>query len=487
MQVSRGLDRVGVDFDDEHLVANAGLIAPASLAQHLGLRELIEDRVDLGDAPGRANVGHKAMTVVHAVLVGADSIDDCEVLRSGATAAVLGHAVLAPSTIGTFLRSFSWAHARQLDSVAAEATVRAWAAGAGPAGSAEPFTIDMDSSVHETYGLQKEGATRFTYTHVRGYHPLYAMAGDDGEVLHSRLRGGSSHTARGAAGFLAETFSRVRAGGVSGPLKMRADSGFYSKKVVDACKKAGVGFSITVKLYKNVHAAISKIPEDAWTPIPYWLEQGADVAAIDWHAFGPGPKGVDCRLVVRRVRPTPGSHLLLPRLHHRRRGRPRRPRRLASRPRRLRERHKGPQVRGRAQPSALGAFRGQCRLARPQRDRPQPVTLDRAHRRHRHRTARAGPTRTGPVRRAPRWAGLPQAQELRGHRHLAPALPGHPRAHRLLGAPAYPAPPRSLALGRALLLRSRCHPRHRTGHLTAQQDRRPWRTRRRQPGPITWP
>jgi len=161
MQVSRGLDRVGVDFDDEHLVANAGLIAPASLAQHLGLRELIEDRVDLGDAPGRANVGHKAMTVVHAVLVGADSIDDCEVLRSGATAAVLGHAVLAPSTIGTFLRSFSWAHARQLDSVAAEATVRAWAAGAGPAGSAEPFTIDMDSSVHETYGLQKEGATRF--------------------------------------------------------------------------------------------------------------------------------------------------------------------------------------------------------------------------------------------------------------------------------------------------------------------------------------
>jgi len=90
----------------------------------------------------------------------------------------------------------------------------------------------------------------------------------------------------------------VRAGGASGQLKVRADSGFYSKKVGDACKKAGAGFSITVKLYKNVHAAISKIPEDAWTPIPYWLEQGADVAAIDWH-----------RLVVRRVRPTPGSQL----------------------------------------------------------------------------------------------------------------------------------------------------------------------------------
>jgi hypothetical protein len=97
-----------VTFDDERLVANAGLIAPASVAERLGLRELFERQVDLGDAPGRAKVGHKAMTVIHAVLAEADSIDGCDVLRSGSTAAVLGHVVLAPSTIGTFLRSFRY-------------------------------------------------------------------------------------------------------------------------------------------------------------------------------------------------------------------------------------------------------------------------------------------------------------------------------------------------------------------------------------------
>src|SRR6202022_447117 len=102
MPSSHSLDRIAVTFDDEHLVANAGLIAPATLAQHLGLRELFDEHVDLGDAPGRANVGHKALTVVHAVLAGADSIDDCDVLRAGASSAALGHGVLAPSTIGTF-------------------------------------------------------------------------------------------------------------------------------------------------------------------------------------------------------------------------------------------------------------------------------------------------------------------------------------------------------------------------------------------------
>jgi hypothetical protein len=305
------LDRVAVTFDDERLVANAGLIAPASLAQHLGLRDIFDERVDLGDAPGRANIGHKAMTVIHAVLAEADSIDDCDVLRAGATAPVLGHAVLAPSTIGTFLRSFSWGHARQLDAAAGEALSRAWAAGAGPEPH-EDFTVDVDSSIHETYGLQKEGGSRFGYTQVRGYHPLYAIAADDGEVLHSRLRGGNCHTARGAVGFLTETFRRVRAAAVTGQLMVRADSGFYSAKVVQACQAADVRFSITVKLYNNVHAAISAIPEKDWKPIPYWLEDGADVAAVDWRAFrSRTDEGIPCRLIVRRTRPTPGTQLAL--------------------------------------------------------------------------------------------------------------------------------------------------------------------------------
>lgn len=201
-----------MSFDDDRLVASAGLIAPATLAQHLGLKELFfETHVDLGDMPGRANVGHKAMTVIHAVLAGADSIDDCGVLRAGATAAVLGHGVSAPSTIGTFLRSFSFGHSRQIDKVAGEVLARAWGAGAGPGDA--PVTIDVDSSICETYGLAKQGGAKFTYTHVRGYHPLFATAAATSDVLHTRLRGGNAHTGRGATSFLDETFAPARAGG----------------------------------------------------------------------------------------------------------------------------------------------------------------------------------------------------------------------------------------------------------------------------------
>ena len=173
MPSSHSLDRIAVTFDDEHLVANAGLLAPATLAQHLGLRELFDSHVDLGAAAGHANVGHKAMTLIHSALAGGDSIDDADALRAGASQAVLGHAVLAPSTLGSYLRSYTWGHARQLDQVAGELLGRAWAAGAGPGGGA--LTIDMDSSVVETYGLKKQGGAKFTYNHVRGYHPLLAV------------------------------------------------------------------------------------------------------------------------------------------------------------------------------------------------------------------------------------------------------------------------------------------------------------------------
>jgi hypothetical protein len=187
MRFCHSLDRREVTFDDDHLVANAGLMLPATLAQHLGLLELFDEHVDLGEAPGRANVGHKAMTLIHSALAGGDSIDDADALRAGDTQAVLGHVVLAPSTLGTFLRSFTWGHARQLDRVSGQLLARAWAAGAGP--GEEPFTIDVDSSIHETYGLAKEGGTHFTYNHVRGYNPLYAVAAGTGDVLHVRLRG----------------------------------------------------------------------------------------------------------------------------------------------------------------------------------------------------------------------------------------------------------------------------------------------------------
>ena len=306
MQSSHSLDALDVTFDDANAVADAGLILAATLAQHLGLRQLFDDHVDLGDAPGRANVGDKAMTLIHSALADGDSIDDADALRAAATQAVLGHAVAAPSTLGTFLRSFTWGHARQLDVVSAELLARAFAAGTGPGDAA--VTIDVDSSICETYGLAKQGGTKFTYNHLRGYHPLFAVMAGTGDVVHCRQRGGNANSGRGAAGFLTETFNRVRAAGAIGPLTLRADSGFYAAKVAAACRKAGVAFSITVKLKKALHTVIAHIPDDAWVPIPYFLD-GAEVAETTYRPFG--KKAPLVRLIVRRVRPTPGSQLAL--------------------------------------------------------------------------------------------------------------------------------------------------------------------------------
>ena len=204
-------DRIQITFDDRRLVANAGLLLPATLARHLGLPELVRQRLDLGDAPGRANTSDKMMTLVASALAGCDCIDDADVLRTGGTACTLGGTVKAPSTLGTFLRSFRWGHVRQLDRVSRELLARAWQAGAGPGDG--PLDIDLDSTICETYGLAKEGARHHGYTGKRGYHPLLAIAAGTGDVLMSRLREGRANTARGAAHFLRETVGRVRYAG----------------------------------------------------------------------------------------------------------------------------------------------------------------------------------------------------------------------------------------------------------------------------------
>ena len=206
-------DCIQIAFDDHRLVANAGLILPVTLAQHLGLGELVDRHVDLRDALGRANPGDKMLTLVASALAGGDCIDDADVLRAGRTARVLGCVVKAPSTLGTFLRSFRWGHARQLDRVSRELLARAWGAGGGPGDG--PLTIDLDPTICETYGPTKEGARRHGYTGQRGYHPLLAVAAGTGDVLMARLREGRANTTRGAAHFLRETVGRVRYAGAS--------------------------------------------------------------------------------------------------------------------------------------------------------------------------------------------------------------------------------------------------------------------------------
>ena len=168
-------DRIQITFDDRRLVANAGLLLPATLARHLGLPELVQQRLDLGDAPGRANAGDKMMTLVASALAGGDCIDDADVLRTGGTACTLGGTVKAPSTLGTFLRSFRWGHVRQLDRVSRELLARAWQAGAGPGDG--PLTIDLDSTICETYGLGQGGRTP---------PRLYRQAGLSPPVGHRR-------------------------------------------------------------------------------------------------------------------------------------------------------------------------------------------------------------------------------------------------------------------------------------------------------------
>lgn len=307
MRSSHTVDRVDTAFDDDRLVADAGLLLPATLAAHLGLKGLVDRFLDLGRAAGRANVGDKFLTLLMSALAGGDCIDDSDALRAGGTERVLGFRVKAASTLGTFLRSFRWGHVRQLDRVSRELLARAWAAGAGPGDA--PFTIDLDSTICETYGLAKEGATGFTYTKVRGYHPLLAIAAGTGDVLMARLRGGNANSGRSAGHFLRETIGRVRHAGATGELTMRADSGFYAHAVVAVCRKMDVRFSITIRQHKSVRRLIEAIPEAAWTPIPYWLDGGADVAETTYTPFRDEKDAVPVRLIVRRVQPTPGSQL----------------------------------------------------------------------------------------------------------------------------------------------------------------------------------
>jgi hypothetical protein len=233
-----------VDLDDARAVANAGVMLPALFARRLGLQELVEECVDLGDRPGAANPGRKVMTMCLAMVLGADCIDDCDLLRSGQTGAVLGHGIAAPSTMGTCLRAFTVGHVRQLDRVLGLALQRAWAAGAGPGDGR--LVADVDSFVGEVHGYKKQGAA-YGYTRKLGYHPLLATRADSGEVLHIRLRKGSANTSRGILRFCDELIARIDRAGASGPKLLRADSGFWAKKTFARLHRAGWQFSIGIR------------------------------------------------------------------------------------------------------------------------------------------------------------------------------------------------------------------------------------------------
>jgi hypothetical protein len=276
---------LSVMFDDDHAVANAGLALAGLLSEKLGLEELCDETISVSPFPGR-----RAATLVHAMVAGADCIDDADVLRSGSTSSVLPHRVMAPSTLGTFLRGFTFGNVRQLDSVAEQLLTRAWALGASP--GEEPMTIDLDSTICEVHGALKEGAS-FGYTHVRGFHPVLATRADTGEVLHLRFRKGSANTQRGAQRFVRETFGRVRRAGAGGELTLRADSGFFSKYVTQACRDHDVRYSITVRQTPGIKRAFEEIADEDWAPIDYTTGGEAWVGETDYQGE---------RLIVRRTK-----------------------------------------------------------------------------------------------------------------------------------------------------------------------------------------
>jgi hypothetical protein len=290
------VDRVEVIFDDPTLVANAGLIVPATLMTCLGLESLINSTVRLVGRVGGALPGRKILTLVATILAGGSHIDHADMLRAGATRRVLGFRVMAPSTLGTFLRAFTFGHVRQLDKVLGETLGRAWRLGAGPGDAA--VTIDLDSTICEVHGRKKQGAA-YGYTRVLGYHPLLATRADTGEILHARLRKGSSQ--RGAKRFVEELIARVRRAGATGALVVRADSGFWSYALIDTLTRLGVGWSITVNINTQVRACIDAIDETAWHPIDYPADGEAAVAETTY-VSGRGRDRRELRLVVRRTR-----------------------------------------------------------------------------------------------------------------------------------------------------------------------------------------
>ena len=287
-----GLDGVRVVFDDDRVVSDAGVALVASLAGRLGIERLAGEFVRLrGDRPGAANAGRKVMALIYGMLLGADCIDDCEVLRAGRTRRLLGGWLPAPSTLGTFLRAFTFGHVRQLDRLLAEALTRAWQAGAGPGD--ERLVVDVDSFVGEVHGYQKQGVG-FGYTKRRGYHPMLACRAETGEVLHVRLRNGRAGSPRGVLRFTEELIARVARAGASGEKLLRADSAFWNNKLIARLQKAGWAYSISVRMQPSVKDAVAEIPEAAW--------QRLEDYPVDGEAQIAETKVGEKRLVVRRTR-----------------------------------------------------------------------------------------------------------------------------------------------------------------------------------------
>jgi hypothetical protein len=251
-----GLDAMQVTFDDERVVCDAGIVLVPTLAERLGVEALAQRLVRLRtDRPGARNSGRKVIALIYAMALGTDCIDDCDVLRAGRTRRLLGGWIAAPSTLGTFLRAFTFGHVRQLDRMSAIALTRAWNFGAGR--GARRLVVDIDSFIGEVHGYRKQGAA-FGYTAKRGYHPTLATRADTGEVLHVRLRKGSAASPRGKRSACSQTGGASCATLDRHPTKRsRAAQGGPSGR--SAASRAAAPLTAgEAKLRSGVHARVRK-------------------------------------------------------------------------------------------------------------------------------------------------------------------------------------------------------------------------------------
>ena len=315
MQLCHTTRAISARFDDPNLLSAAGLVPVVALACSAGLGDLADQHLSVPTDKG-ANAGSKVVSLVAGMVAGADSIDDLALLRHGGMGRVFNK-IYAPSTLGSFLRSFTFGHVRQLDAIASRFLV---ALGQrtpmvpGPHDPAQRVLVDIDDTLIRVYGHSKQGAG-FGYTGVRGINVLLGtatMPGSAPVVVGQRLRKGSAGSPRGAKQFVRATLGTVGSLTAAKPL-VRADSAFYGRPTVLTAVAAGADVSVTVRLDAKVRAAIAGIDQDAWTTIEYpdavfddttgrWISR-AEVAEVAFTAFVGQRKDeeLDGRLVVRRI------------------------------------------------------------------------------------------------------------------------------------------------------------------------------------------
>ncbi|MGH3499304.1 MAG: IS1380 family transposase [Nocardioidaceae bacterium] len=327
MQLKHEGARTHQAFDEQHVVASAGLVPVMGLAQRCGLDRLVADRVKIGSSarpqvkgnPG-VNPAGKITSVVAGMAAGADSIDDMELVRAGGMGRVFG-GVYAPSSLGSHLRAYDWGNACQLEQASRGLVGELVAHSPALSGADRVCYVDVDDMRRRVFGHAKEGVG-FGVCKVGGYqvklrnlNPLLGTISTPTSaplVATTRLRGGKAGSARGAASFVTETINVARSAGADGLAIVRADSAFYNHKVVDACQRAGARFSITAPADAAVQRAIAGIAASAWTPIKYpqavfdeqagqWISD-AEVAECSFTAFASTDQPVSARLIVRRVR-----------------------------------------------------------------------------------------------------------------------------------------------------------------------------------------